>query len=457
MREFTRVSADVREPGPPLQHERTTTALEDTVAQVPARPIRWTRPATWPREVVALAAYWLGSRMVMVALVRSGKTESTEEVDRLYRGWSEVLSSGTFPVNDVTWQYPPGAALWMLAPRLLPFLTYLQAFWLLMLLADAVAQCALLRVPLGRPGRSTSGAWLWALTLPLLLGLPYGRYDVAVTGLAVVSLLLLPARPRLAGALAGIGAMVKVWPALTVLGTPRGRTTRQAWTATAAAALGLLLVLAALFDHAFDFLHAQRARGVEIESLGGTAFQVARLFGWPGLVQHHYGSMEFIGPYVREASQLSLLLTAAAFGWLLLWRLRARRWTAATPYDAALSAVLLFTLTSRVISPQYLIWLIGLAAVCLSVRGTCQRPVALLLIPVVGLTTVDYPLFFQAAMVGGWRPTVVIVARNGLLLAAGLWSAGRLWRATVPSAARGRRPASEPAGPRPDADPVRSA
>ncbi|MGW4382577.1 glycosyltransferase 87 family protein [Kitasatospora sp. NPDC004531] len=423
------------------------------MAQAPARPIRWTRPATWPREVLALAAYWLGSRMLMVALVRSGKTESAVEVDWLYRGWSEVLRTGSFPVNDVTWQYPPGAALPMLAPHLLPFLTYLQAFWLIMVVIDALTAGALLRASLGRPGRSTAGAWFWVLMLPLLLGLPYGRYDLAVTGLAVLSLLLLPARPRLAGVLAGIGAMVKVWPALTVLGTPRGRATRRAWTATAGAALALLLVLAALFDHALDFLPAQRARGVEIESLGGTFFQVARLFDWPGRVEQHYGSMEFLGPYVQRVSQVSLLLTAAAFGWLLLWRLRARRWSAATPYDAALSAVLLFTLTSRVISPQYLIWLIGLAAVCLSVRGTSQRPVALLLIPAIGLTSVEYPLFFNAVMIGGWRPAAVIVARNATLLAAGLWSAARLWHATVPA----RRTAEAPTDPRPDADPVRTA
>ncbi|MFD8594809.1 glycosyltransferase 87 family protein [Kitasatospora sp. NPDC059646] len=426
------------------------------MVQAPDRPIRWTRPVTWPREVLALAAYWLSSRMLMVGLVRSGKTEPAIEVHRLYHGWAEVLRTGSFPVDDVGWQYPPGAALPMLAPTAVPFLTYLQAFVGLMVLADALAQFALLRASAGRPGRSTSGAWLWALALPLLLGLPYARYDVAVTALAVASLLLTAARPRTAGALAGIGALLKVWPALTVLGTPRGRTTRQVWTSGAAAALALLLVLAAAFDHVLDFLPAQRARGVEIESLAGSGFQLARLFGWPGRVEQRYGSIEFLGPYVHRASQLSLLMTAVAFAWLLLWRLRARRWTAATPYDAALSAVLLFTVTSRVISPQYLVWLIGLAAVSLTVRGTSQRPVALLLIPVAGLTTVDYPLFFDAAQAGGWRPTALIVARNALLLGAGLWSAGRLWRATVPSAAD-RRAAAAAAGPQPDADPVRSA
>lgn len=423
----------------------------------PIPPLRWTRPATWPRELLALAAYWLAGRMLMIGLLRSGKAEPAIEVHRIYHGWYQVLRTGSFPVDDVSWQYPPGAALPMLAPGLLPFLTYLQAFVVLMLLTDALTQFVLVRVSLGRPGRSTAGAWMWALSLPLLLGLPYGRYDLPVTALAMAALLLLPARPRLAGTLAGIGALVKVWPALTVLGTPRGRTTRQAWTATGVSALALLLVLAALFDHTFDFLHAQRGRGVEIESLGGSALQVARLFGWPGQVEQHYGSLEFLGPHVHRVSQLSLLLTALAFGWLLLWRLRARRWTPATPYDAALGAVLLFTLTSRVISPQYLIWLIGLSAVCLSVRGTSQRPIALLLLPAIGITTIDYPLFFDAMQAGGWRPTAVILARNGLLLTAGVWSGVRLWRATVSPAAEPRPAAAAHVDPRTDPDPVQTA
>ncbi|RKE18460.1 glycosyltransferase family 87 protein [Streptomyces sp. TLI_171] len=436
-------------------------------APAATRPIRWTRPATWPPEVLALAAYWVAGRVLMIGMIRSGRAEQAVEVHRIYHDWYRVLRTGTFPVDDVTWQYPPGAALPMLAPAVLPFLTYLQAFVVLMIATDALVQLALLAVGLGRPGRSTGGAWLWALALPLLLGLPYGRYDLPATALAVGALLLVPARPRLAGTLAGIGALVKVWPALTVLGTPRGRTTRQAWTATAASALALLLVLAAVFDHAFDFLHAQHGRGVEIESLGGSALQVARLFGWPGRVEQHYGSLEFLGPYVHRISQLSLLLTVAAFGWLLLWRLRARRWTAATPYDAALTAVLLFTLTSRVISPQYLVWLIGLAAVCLTVEGTTQRPIAYLLLPAVGVTTVDFPLFFDAMKAGGWQPTAVILLRNGLLLAAGAWSAARLWRATVsppPAPTPGLRPvAAKPAAhdadadPDPDPDPVRAA
>ncbi len=53
----------------------------------------------------------------------------------------------------------------------------------------------------------------------------------------------------------------------------------------------------------------------------------------------------------------------------MLWRLLARRFEEHTLADAAFVAVLMFTTTSRVISPQYLVWLVGLAAVCLYFPG----------------------------------------------------------------------------------------
>lgn len=401
-----------------------------------AGPFRWTRAATWPREAMALAGYWTASRLVMIGMLRSGKAEHAIEVYRTYAGWDHLLHQGSFPTGDMSWQYPPGAVLPILAPGLLPFLTYLQAFALLMLATDALTQAALVRVSLRRnggvhQGRSTAGAWMWAVSLPLLLGLPFGRYDLLVTALAMAALLLMPSRPRIGGALAGIGAMVKVWPALVVLGAPRGRSSRQAWVAMAGSAAALLLLLATEFHGAFAFLSAQQGRGVEIESLGGSALQVARLLGWPGDVDQRYGSLEFLGPHVHAVAEVSLLFTALAFGWLLLWRYRARRWSAATPYDAALTAVLLFTVTSRVISPQYLIWLIGLTAVCLTVCGSTQRPIALLILLAVAVTTLDYPLFFDSVIRGGWHAAAVVVLRNGLLLSAALWSANRLWRATA--------------------------
>ncbi|MFF2525959.1 glycosyltransferase 87 family protein [Streptomyces liangshanensis] len=419
-----------------------------------------------PRSGLALVSVWAVTRLAMLALlVRDdlGVGGVSREVYVLYRGWSEQLGRGAFPADDSAWQYPPGAGAVILSPALLPWLTYFQAFVALALLADAVIAFALARAGRtdasdraapdqdpspaetsvdpgagtgieARPGRGAgpAGAWLWVCGLPLLLHIPLARYDVQVTALAVLALLAVRRHPRAGGALAGLGALVKGWPLLTLLGTPRGRTTRASWAAAAVAAAALLGVLALGHTHALAFLGRQRHRGVQIESLGGTALAVARLAGWPGTVEYRYGAFEFTGPYVSSVARISLLLTAAACCWLLLWRLRARRWSPATPFDAALAAVLLFTVTSRVISPQYLVWLLGLGAVCLTSRHTRQRTVALLLLPATALSALAYPVLYEEVVAGTAVGVALMVVRNGLLLAAALLACRALWAGTRP-------------------------
>jgi len=196
----------------------------------------------------------------------------------------------------------------------------------------------------------------------------------------------------------------------------------------------VLGVLTALFAHPFSFLRQQGGRGVQIESLGGTVLAFATHAGWPGRVRYQYGSFEFVGPHVRTVAHVCLALSAIALGLLLLWRLRARRWTPATPYDAALSAVLLFTVTSRVISPQYMIWLVGLAAVCLTARQTVQRPVAVLILAATAVSAVVFPGLYGQVMACTWTGCVLMLVRNGLLLTAAIWSFTRVWRSTRPAA-----------------------
>ncbi|MFE7073033.1 glycosyltransferase 87 family protein [Streptomyces sp. NPDC057620] len=395
------------------------------------------------KKLLTLAATWSATRALMLWLLsQDGRTPLgvggvAREVHELYARWYGVLTTGTFPSGDRLWQYPPGAGPVLLSPGLLPGLTYFQAFVTLTLATDLLVAVVLTRAGT-RPGRSLRGAALWTAALPLLLHIPLARYDVQVTAFAVVSLLALSRSTRACGAFAALGALVKVWPALTLIGTPRGRTTKEAWTSAAVTAGALLLTLGALFRDPFDFLHQQSGRGVQIESLGGTALSLARHAGWPGQVGYRYGAMEFTGPYVTSIAAVSLALTVAAFGALLLWRLRARHWTPATPYDAALSAVLLFTVTSRVISPQYLVWLIGLAAVCLTSRHTTQRPVATLVAAAAAVSSLAYPVLYDDVVACTWTGTLLMLVRNGLLVTAAGLSFHRLWTAGL-----------RPAGPRP--------
>ncbi|MGW3953727.1 glycosyltransferase 87 family protein [Streptomyces sp. NPDC004752] len=389
--------------------------------------------ARWP--LAGLLGAWGLTRLMLLlfvfrVLVFPG-ADVTTDVSVIYHGWYEVLRHGTFPLDDVTWQYPPAAALAVLAPGILPFLSYPTAFFLLALLAD-LAVLALLGYAGRRPGKSPRGAWVWVVGLPLLGPTAYARYDVMVTAVAVAALFAGTRRPRMMGALVGFGAMVKVWPALLLVGAVRLR----AWGAAAATAAGVAALFAVAMPGAFAFLAFQRDRGTEVESLGALVFHVARHFGWRGEVLLNYGSVEFLGPYVGLMSTVALTLSGAAFGWLLLWRLAAHPDTRFRPHtlaDTAFTAVLLFTTTSRVISPQYMVWLIGLAAVCVSFRGTRMGRPALLVLAATLVTVLEFPVGFSHVVAGDWYGTGLLFLRNGLLVTAALLAAHRLWRSTVPA------------------------
>ncbi|WP_432116798.1 glycosyltransferase 87 family protein [Streptomyces sp. bgisy032] len=383
------------------------------------------------RSTAWLPAIWCLTRLVLLLFVLKVYVfpgpDVTSDVHVIYQGWYDVLRTGTFPQQDVTWQYPPAAALAILSPGLLPFWDYATAFFALICVTDLVVLALLARAG-RRPGRTPRGAWVWVIGVPLLGPTVYARYDVMVTAVAVAALLAGARHPRALGALATFGALLKVWPAMLLLAARQ----RSAWVS----ALGTGLVVTALFlltmPGPFAFLTFQRDRGTEVESLGALVFHVARHFGWQGEVLLNYGSIEFLGPYVTEVSTGALFLTGAAFAWLVLWRLLARRFEEHTLADAAFVAVLLFTTTSRVISPQYMVWLVGLAAVCLCFPGSRMRlPVALVLVACF-VTVLEFPLYFANVVASDGLGLTLLFVRNGLLVAASLIAARALWRASVP-------------------------
>ncbi|MFC3576410.1 glycosyltransferase 87 family protein [Streptomyces yaanensis] len=382
------------------------------------------------RLPVWLIATWGLTRLALLLFVFKvwvfPGPDVTSDVSVIYHGWYETLRTGTFPHDDVTWQYPPAAALAILSPALLPFLDYAQAFYVLAFLADCAVFC-LLRYAGLRPGRTLRGAWVWTVGVALLGPTVYARYDLMVTAVTVAALLAGARHPRVMGALVGFGALLKVWPALLLTAAVK----RKAWFSAAVTAGALALLFGLTMPDAFSFLTSQRDRGTEVESLGSLVFHVARHFGWDGHVWLNYGSVEFLGPYVDWVSSAALFLTVIAFGWLLLWRLSVRRMPPHALVDAAFVAVLMFTVTSRVISPQYMVWLVGLAAVCLCFRGSRMVLPGFLVLAACLATVLEFPVFFANVVASDGLGVTLLFVRNGLLVLAALTAARELWRTTV--------------------------
>ncbi|WP_406836932.1 glycosyltransferase 87 family protein [Streptomyces sp. AHU1] len=389
-----------------------------------------TRRTRFPFGVAVLLGTWGLTRLGLLLFVAKVYVfpgpDVTSDVSVIYHGWYEVLSRGFFPLHDVTWQYPPAAALAILSPGLLPFLDYPHAFFVLAFVADLVVFGLLLYAG-SRSGRTLRGAWVWMIGVPLLGPTVYARYDLMVTAVAVAALLAGSRHPRVMGALTGFGAMVKVWPVLLLLGAVR----RRAWAWAAMTAAGIAALFWATMPGAFAFLAFQRDRGTEVESLGALVFHVARHHGWNGRVLLNYGSVEFVGHYVDEVSTAALVLTALAFGWLLLWRLRVKRFLPHTLADAAFVAVLMFITTSRVISPQYLVWLVGIAAVCLCFRASRMLVPAVLVLVACFVTVLEFPTWFGDVVNSTWLGITLLALRNGLLVVSSVLAARELWRSTV--------------------------
>lgn len=112
------------------------------------------------RSLAWLLAVWGLTRTALLLFVFKVYVfpgpDVTSDVSVIYHDWYEVLRAGTFPLDDVTWQYPPAAALAVLSPALVFWLDYTSAFFVLAFCADLVVLLLLLYAGL-RPGGSSAG------------------------------------------------------------------------------------------------------------------------------------------------------------------------------------------------------------------------------------------------------------------------------------------------------------
>ena len=255
------------------------------------------------------------------------------------------------------------------------------------------------------------------------------RFDLVPTLFAVLSVLLV-ARPAWSGLSAGMGFLVKLWPALMLLSLPRPATRRGvvAFVATVVAVLGLFLIV---FDGSLSFVGNQRARGLQVESVGALPYVVSSWLGNDVSFGLQYGSIQVLMSGTEAVGALLTALGLVLFAAIAWWRLSGRLEHVA-PGDVALTVMLISVASSRVYSPQFNVWLVGIASVALVTRATRLGVVALLVVGVSLMTQVVYPWSATELVTGDIRGVGAQFARIvGLLAATGI----AVWRI------RGRRPA----------------
>ncbi|HEY3869479.1 MAG TPA: glycosyltransferase family 87 protein [Actinocrinis sp.] len=430
------------------------------------------------RRIQWAAIGWLVTRVILVLLVTGhagrldgyGAKSQGDIYD--YGEWANSYLVHMSMPTGTNWQYPPLVAPILLLPKLIPDMSYYSAFIVWAFLADAVIAVTLLWTAARRNG-SVLGVWYWTLAIPLLGSLVYGRFDVFSAVFVVVSLALLgrgvPSRIGggralnnrrwIAGALIGLGAAVKIWPGLTVFGLPRTKRGVQTAIAAVVAGVGGTAIVSSLFTNGWSFVGSQSSRGIEMESVWAAPFLAARQAHlWSGHRQFRYGSYEIVGPGVTAVDAFALLSTLAVFALLAWWWWR-MEWRPAVAADATLVATMLMIVTSRVISPQYMIWLIAVAAFCLLYKDTSQRRSALVLLVCMPLTQLEFPFGFHGLIYYHLGPFLALALRNLLLVVAAVIGFRDLWRSTVVGPVFARRVAAggDPSGDEPEAAPAETA
>jgi glycosyl transferase family 87 len=323
-------------------------------------------------------AVWIITRAFMVVQIGFWKDAGAEYQDvNTYEAWSNWISSTGLMPQEETWQYPPGAAYLFLIPRLGP-LDYKPSFVVMMVIVDLIGFW--LMTVLARREKRDTGVWIWLLAMPLLFAFPVLRFDLVPTVIAIAALLVLHRRPAWFGALVGLGAMIKVWPAFVLFAEWDRKRLLRSTAAAVAVVLAIFAVSQVAFGDQTGFIDNQKDRGLQIESVAATPWQLRTLITeTPAPLVGRFGTLEIgsdLADAVGKALSVAafLVLLAAAWWWWL--RDRAIRKGRKDLEDEALArdfvftVVLLFLVTSRVLSPQFMIWMVGLSGVILATGGT---------------------------------------------------------------------------------------
>jgi hypothetical protein len=292
-------------------------------------------------------------------------------------------------------------------------------FAILFVLVDIAISVLLVRA-CQRHGRWEAFA-VW-LAAPILIGpLLYGRYDVIPTLFAMAGLLAV-AVPVAAGAILAVGGGLKVWPAVMALAMSR-RTWLPGALGAGLAAAAIVAVSAWAFPSVISgFLGNGEARGLQTESVAALPFVWARAFVGADAIPEafRYGSSEVDHWLADGLAPWLLPLTAVGLLALIVARALGRL-DHAPVADVAFVAILWLVVTSRVLSPQYNVWLVGMAALVWLAGSARMRlatiPVAITAIAAQALYPFAYVDIINGGAIGIVMQSVRILA---LLVAMGL-------------------------------------
>jgi Glycosyltransferase family 87 len=325
-----------------------------------------------------------------------------------------LVEHGRIPYRDFYDEYPPGSVVVFVLPALIWNAHYVLVFKLLMT-ACGVGFVACAAWILDRLGLSQLRL-APIVVAPALMGPVFlNRYDpvtALLTALALVA--LLRRRERTAGALLGVATAMKIYPAFAALVTA-WRVRDRIGAAVAYLAAGALLTVPffVLAPGGVGYsLWTQIKRHLEIESVGASvllALDKLHLYHahW---IDGKPGSIDLGGALPDAIGTLSMVVSVAAVV-LVVWAYRRSPDDDARLVAAFTAAIAAFVIFGKVLSPQYLTWIVPLVPLVAGRRGLYAAATF-----TVALAATQ-PYSYTGNLLGFDWTVWVLLARNALLVA----------------------------------------
>jgi uncharacterized membrane protein len=322
-----------------LQQSATPRAPSRTV---PQRASVGTGRAFPTRMVLTVLALLAAGLVLQLVVYGNGGHSSLSDLPRvfLHRG----IRPNAVPYVDRVIEYPVASGM------LLYLASLVSPTPLGVLLVTALAStvlCVAVTIVLER--RVGRRAWRWALALPVLL-YAFQNWDMFAVAALVAGLLAFErGHDRIAGAAFGLGAAIKLFPAVVVLplvavrlarGDRRGALRLAVSSAATFAVINLPFAMAKRSGWWWPFTF----QGSRNATWGSAWFYLFRIVGAP---VHGASGAGF-------ANAVCFVALAVASSWLVLVTIRRRL----PPFAAAAAAVALLLLCNKVYSPTYDVWLV---------------------------------------------------------------------------------------------------
>jgi hypothetical protein len=345
---------------------------------------RWSPPAE-RRQAVAAALVALAVFGAAWALLHHGFYSRDQIVDTpVYQRYGDAMLDGQVPYRDFRVEYPSAA----LPVLLLPAIgdghneqAYRRNFERLMVLCGllAVAGTAIALSALRAEPERMLAALGFAALAPLGLGsVILTRFDLWPTALMMLGLAaVLAGRRRTGLGVLGLAAAAKIFPGVVVppaLAYVWRRHGRREALLCATVFAGLLVACFLPFvalspGGVWDSLHRQADRPLQIESIGSSFLLVAhQLWGYGITLNLSHGSQNQGGSLPDALAAIQSVVQAAVV--IGLWIAFARGpATQERLVRYAAACVAGFIAFGKVLSPQFLIWLLPLVPLVRGRRG----------------------------------------------------------------------------------------